>query len=95
MALALILYSIAGHNKLLLGNADVFQLWEISETADGNSKRNVAVLTSAEMTMLFEGRNSSPTVKFLGVHYTSDGTTVVTRERESFMLWDLAQRNQC
>eukprot|EP01119_Soliformovum_irregulare_P023570 TRINITY_DN8255_c0_g1_i3.p1 TRINITY_DN8255_c0_g1~~TRINITY_DN8255_c0_g1_i3.p1 ORF type:complete len:787 (+),score=186.79 TRINITY_DN8255_c0_g1_i3:20-2380(+) len=66
---------VMSSNRLLLGNSDVFQIWELNSQLNG-------------MHMIFEGRNSTSTTKYFGVQYASGGSTVATYTRDSLMIWD-------
>eukprot|EP01114_Cavostelium_apophysatum_P013663 TRINITY_DN3359_c0_g1_i1.p1 TRINITY_DN3359_c0_g1~~TRINITY_DN3359_c0_g1_i1.p1 ORF type:complete len:922 (-),score=285.01 TRINITY_DN3359_c0_g1_i1:87-2852(-) len=63
-------------NHLVLGNADVFQCWHLSQAKN-------------EMTMEFEGRNVNSQIKYFGVY--SCNNSVVTTNRENFSVWSVSK----
>jgi len=67
---------VLSSNRLLLGNADVFQIWDLD-------------MEKCEMSMSFEGRNSSSQIKFYNIFCCED--TVVTTNRNTFLLWDISK----
>lgn len=70
--------SVVNINLLLLGNSDVFQVWKLDEK-------------SSNCLLVFEGRNSDSTAKYLGVYFSRHQNTVLTNSRNSFLLWDISK----
>eukprot|EP01116_Phalansterium_solitarium_P021800 TRINITY_DN6942_c0_g1_i1.p1 TRINITY_DN6942_c0_g1~~TRINITY_DN6942_c0_g1_i1.p1 ORF type:complete len:946 (+),score=293.55 TRINITY_DN6942_c0_g1_i1:174-3011(+) len=66
----------AATTKVVLGNSDVFQVWEID-------------VIKQEMWMTFEARNESSTVKYLGLFYYLP--TVITNNRTGIQCWNITK----
>lgn len=78
--------SLISPTRILLGNSDVFQIWELENDS------NLFPSPHIEMHLVFEGRNASETVKYFGIYYQNGHTTIVTTSRDTFLVWNFAFR---